>query len=189
MAREVLAIDVDEVQFPFVPAFADFHNRVYGTNFQPEDFSSYRFEEVLLVSPDEVGRRIHAFHEQDDLHIEPLAGAAAAIGRLANEYELVVLTARESQFEQRTISWIQARIGDHFSDYRHIGFSGNKAEECRKLGARSLIDDTPRHIFGCVQLGMEGALFGDYGWNRTEVLRPGAVRTVDWDKVLEHFDA
>ncbi len=189
MSREVLAIDVDEVQFPFVPSFAEYNNQEYGTNLRPDDFLSYYFEDILQVPTEEVTRRVHAFHERDDLHVEPLIGAAEAIGELALRYDLVVVTARHPRFELRTTTWIQNRIGDYFSEFRHVGYSGSKIEVCRQIGAKVLIDDSPNYIRSCAGTDIEGVLFGDYNWNRSEPLPPSAVRAVDWGAVLEHFDA
>lgn len=44
--RPVVAVDVDEVLGYFVSQLCAFHNKNYGTELTPEDFTSYYFHEV-----------------------------------------------------------------------------------------------------------------------------------------------
>lgn len=54
--RPVVAVDVDEVLGYFVSQLCAFHNKNYGTELTPEDFTSYYFHEVCPEDRIDVSR-------------------------------------------------------------------------------------------------------------------------------------
>src|SRR5258708_1625460 len=98
--KPVLAVDVDDVLFPFVSKLAAFHDDKYGTTSTVADFDTMYFEEVWGCSRVEREKKIIEFHSGGhSTSGEPLAGAVAALHRLKRAHELVIVTSRQQAFE------------------------------------------------------------------------------------------
>lgn len=191
-----MALDVDEVIFPFVDEFSGWHNQVYQTTLHREDFHTYEFEEVLGISVPDVVSRLHQFLGQDNGHenITPIEQASDAIHKLGSTYSLVAVTARYPSFGKITRDYLQFHFGDVIEDTILIGHAANmdvlrtKAEVCLELGAIALVDDSIEHVSKCVDSGVGGVLFGYYPWNRGKILNPKIVRCDNWQAVLDYLD-
>lgn len=195
MSREIIAVDVDEVLFPFVEEFIKFDNAIYGGDFTVQDFLTYAFENVLNAGTDkEAMRRVYDFNGSDHTDITPLEQTYDALATLSERFDLAIVTARHPQFESQTKSWLERHLDGFFFSLSHIGYAPvvekpvKKVEVCRDLGAIALIDDSLGHVSECAEDGMEGILFGDYPWNQANVLPSGVTRCRDWPAVLEYFD-
>lgn len=194
MKKEVLAVDVDEVLYPFVPTFLDFHNRMHGTTLTAADVKSYYFHDILGITSQAFRERIDAYELEDDEQIEPIEYAKAAIKSLSTRFDLVILTARHKRVAARTGKWIARHFADAFQDMYHVGYAPgeskrvSKAEICTQIGARALIDDSPVNLEGCVQVGVEGVMFGEYPWTLRSNLPAGIIHKANWPAVEEHFD-
>lgn len=189
--EKIIAVDVDEVKFPFVAQFASWHNTVYGTSVREADFTSYMFEEPLGVDTATVVERVYQFHEVDDLHVPPIDGAEEGLSALSGTYHLHSLTARHPRFREHTRRWIGARSLP-IDEVHTIGHPvtmkeqyKSKAETCQSIGAIALIDDSPHHVAECLDIGIDAVLFGDYPWNQDA---PKSMkRCADWSAVVRHF--
>jgi len=194
MARETIAVDVDEVLFPFVAEFVEFDNTIHGGNLTAEDFFCYEFESVIGIPQEEAVKRVYAFNDADHSDIDPLPATQDAIWELADRYDLTVVTARHPRFAGRTHQWINSHFEGAFSKLIHIGYHlemktpKTKAAVCHELGAVALIDDSLGHVTCCAEGGVEGVLFGNYPWNQAAELPEGVTRCEDWPQVLEYFD-
>lgn len=196
MSREVIAVDLDEVAFPFVENFIVHDKEHHGSDLRPQDFFCYAFEDVMNISLDEAVERVYHFNGADHDHIMPLEGSAGAIQRLGEKYDLVVVTARHPQFAGHTEQWLERRLPNAFSGVEFIGYAAvmgeaakKKIDVCRELGAIALIDDSVGHVTECAEAGTPGVLFGDYPWNQAPGLHPLVTRCNDWPAVEEYFDA
>jgi len=193
MSREIIAVDVDDVLFPFLKSFTAHHNQMYGTALQPEGVTD-TYETVLDLPMAEVGRRIDQFHRLDDLHIAPIAGSQKAIEALAARHDLHIITARHPQFEPRTSAWVAEYFPGMFKSITHIGFAGlmpeprTKIEVCQEIGASVLVDDAVHHVGGCAQANIQGVWFGTYPYQKGKILPPSVIACDDWQSVLEYFD-
>lgn len=194
MGRETIAVDIDEVIFPFVDEFVVYDNERFGGNFTREDFFCYRFEDVLEIPMEQAVQRVYEFNSADHGHISPLSEAHEAITALNEHYNLTVVTARHPQFEPVTRRWLNRHLPGFFEGVLHIGYAKvmerpvKKVEMCRRLGAIALIDDSLEHVTECAKQGIRGVLFGDYPWNQAEALPEGVTRCADWQAVLRYFD-
>lgn len=190
MAKPVLAIDIDEVLFPFVPELLRHHNEIYGTELKFEDFTSYDFAEVWGGTSREAVDKVHAFLNLSQQHVEPLGEAFKAISALKQRYKLVVITSRDRQLEERTTEWLVHHFPDAFHDIilagnHHTGLAfRTKIEICQELAAICLIDDSLRYVTECSERGLRAILFGDYPWNRLDELPEGVARAKDWAEVV-----
>jgi 5'(3')-deoxyribonucleotidase len=194
MGKEVLAVDIDEVLFPFMPEFVKFHNQEYGTQLTAGDFYCYDFDAVLGLPTLEVTNRIVDFIQRDWLHVPPIEAAEESIIRLADRFDLAVVTARERLSEKATRVWLDNYFIDLIGSHNFLGHYGASIEKprtkvsvCKELGAVALIDDSIRHTSECPREGVEGVLFGDYAWNQAPSLPDGVTRCEDWEKTVVHF--
>lgn len=195
MGKSVIAIDIDEVLFPFTREFVKFHNSKYETTLSIDDFLTYEFEHVMDLPVDVAVSRIRAFDAlEENIHVEPLQDAKKALNKLSEKYKLVIVTARDPKFGDATHAWIDKHFSGVFSQVMLIGHPTTmqayrtKAEVCKELNAVALVDDSVVHVTKCIEEGVEGILFGDYPWSKANSLPKGAARCQDWQAVLEHFD-
>ncbi len=194
MSKEVLAVDVDEVLFPFMPQFVEFYNQRYDKQVKVGDFVSYNFEEILEIGQSEVSECIYTFHNMKDLHVQPVYESQKAIQHLREFYDLSIITARHPMFEDSTKAWLQDKYEGAFSRVVLIGHAAimerpqTKAQVCKDIGAVALIDDSPSHHEKCVEENIGAVLFGEYGWNIDAKVSEGIVRCKDWPAVGEYFD-
>lgn len=191
MIKPIVAVDMDEVLFPFIRDFTVFHNQTYGTNFSEADFKHDKYEQVLNASAQELMERIVVFRDAGGvLSSGPLDGAQRSLERLKEAYDLIVVTARFKDLEADTRRWLDMNLPNIFTKVvfsgnwdPHASYAQTKAQVCKSAGARVLIDDSLRHLSDCAELGIEGILFGSYPWNQTAALPPGVKRAMDWPHV------
>ncbi len=193
-SKEKIATDIDEVLFPLVEEFVQWHNREYGTSLTVEDFRSYEFEEALGLPIPEVVHRIKLFLDQEHghLHVEPIYEAKEAITEMSKDFDFVAITARHPSFKISTIAYAEHHFGDIIADLHFLGHKETvdivipKAEVCRRLGASTLIDDSLGHVEKCDDVGVQGILFGEYPWNRHEYIPDSVIVCPSWQEVLEY---
>lgn len=188
MPKPVLAIDVDEVLFPLVPELVEYHSVEYGSGLTAEDFTTYEFERAW-PGEEHIPDRVFKFLEGQFPYIDPVPGAQAALQRLAYDYELMIVTARDPELEAATAKW----LAEHFPEvFGKVVLAGNhfrgglfrtKVEICLEHQATALIDDSAFNVSECAAVGIQGILFGDYPWNREAKLPVGVVRAGNWEQV------
>lgn len=187
---ERIAVDMDEVQFPFLDKFTNWHNEKYGTHVELADFTTYEFEDVLEVDTPTVIERVYAFHEVDDTSVLPLSGAKDALAELAGSFCLSSVTARHPQLEESTKRWTVGK-GLSIDKVYAIGrppaveVPRTKAEVCQEIGAVALVDDSPKHVADCLDAGIDAVLNGDYP--RNQEASSGMTRCRNWSEVVDRI--
>lgn len=193
MSRPVIAVDIDDVLFPFVDGIAEYHNTLKGTKLTAADFFSYNFVDVWGGDAAEADQIVDDFLAADQLHLQPVPGAKAALSRLGRDFEVVLVTARNQLFETETSAWLRHHLPDLFSQ---VVFAGNphdgrphrpKGVICQELGARLLIDDHPRNLLSVAEHGIEGILFGTKAWSVRPETQVRITPCEDWDAVLKYI--
>src|SRR5471030_3049346 len=122
--KQTIAVDIDEVLFPFTDEFIIYHDQVYGTKLDKSKFNSLEFSSRLGTEMSETTRRIFEFtRKSSEKNIQPLALARESIAKLAAKYNLVVITARQSEFEEITKNWAAKHFSEQFLELHHIGFA------------------------------------------------------------------
>lgn len=186
--RQTVAVDVDMVLFPFVQEILQYHNATYQTSVAFEDVTSFDLWRVWGGTKEEAIRKVEDFfHSSASRAIPPIPGAFQALQELHEQYHLVVVTARSTEFEAVTRAWIQ----EHFpSLFREMAFGNHfapgaipKSSLCLQIGADILVDDHVVHARECAARGVRTLLFGDYPWNRADVLPENVRRVTGWDEV------
>lgn len=192
-AKPVVAIDVDEVLFPLVNLFVDYHNNHHGTDATFDQFYSYMFEESLDLSSDVFIERIRSFaNEGHFAKSEPIDGTKTAIAALAEHYDLVVVTSRWESWQQDTLTWLQRHFPETFKSVEFAnsitwqrGEEYSKPAICQRIGARYFIDDSLENVQKVAAVGIPSLLFGDYPWNQADELPTNVTRVKNWDEALE----
>jgi len=199
MSKPIIAIDADDTLFDENTAVRLFHNEKYGTQHTPEDylrngvFMNY-WDRIWDTSTKETERRYEEFIQfKLQNNLPPLPKALETLKRLKDNYELVVITARDARGVKMTHDALTEHYPDIFNDVHFVPLWGGsekvtKALICNEVGARYLIDDGFHHCKMAAESGVEALLFGHYGWNKHQKLLPGMTRTKDWQAVQEYFD-
>lgn len=193
MAKPVLAVDVDDVLYPLVPLFVDYHNENHGTNQTAEGFEHYIFEKDLGITKEQFIERFRKFGAADGFRKPELVkDAQEAIRKLSEKYDLVVVTSRWQDWEEDTIKWLHDHFPKAFSKIHFAdshtwkrGDKQDKASICQALGAVAFIDDSPKNVEIVSKVGIKSLLFGDYPWNRNAEVSEEVARVKDWNEVLE----
>lgn len=193
--KRALAVDLDDLLYPFMQVLVPFHNERYGTALGIEDYPTFNFYDVWGSTRSDAAQRIdQCFAELDeiDAHPGPLAGADIALPKLADFYDLYIVTARHDEFRQRTTKWLDRHFPGLFTgvylcnsyveDDRST--KRTKLSVIKEIDAVGLIDDSLTNVTSVAASGRLGVLFGDYAWNRTEELPPGVARAETWDDVV-----
>lgn len=188
--RATLAVDLDNVLFPFTAEMSRYHNTVYGTSFAFTDYTNYNFWLLWEVALPEAVRRIQEFLLHDDtLLIPPVPGACEAVCHLRATYDLIIVTARAHDIEEATRRWVMRHFPDCFRDilfsnaFALQGTPIPKSALCHDHGAHLLIDDHVDNIEECRRADLQVLLFGEYPWNQADDLHHTVVRALDWKAV------
>ncbi len=195
MAKTVIAVDIDEVLSPYVDGLVNWHNSMYGTSFQFDDFISYEFHRVWGGTLElAVAKSDDYFQNRKPEATVPLQNAKQALEQLQQDYELIVVTSRKLIHKPETEHWIQEYFPGFFKEIIICNHWSNgqgpkmkKSEACLKYNAKYLIDDLTHYVEDAAHAGINGLLFGNYPWNQHTPLHPKIQRTQNWLDVLNYF--
>lgn len=188
-----IAIDIDDVLASHVEAFIPFCNMRYGTHLEIDDYRD-NWSEMLDLPDEELSNLVQEFQIPESLaRFTVKKEAKAALEKLAAHFTLYVVTARRKPTIQTSLEWIDTHFPDVFTGVHFVPIwepdnKVTKGDICRQIGADYLIDDLARHCNIAAEAGIKAILFGDYGWNRSELISPGVVRLQNWEKVLRFFE-
>jgi 5'(3')-deoxyribonucleotidase len=194
MSRPIIIVDIDEVLARHNFALAKWHNDSFGTSHTEHTYVTDEWSRVWGTSPEETERRAASYQTHDVFVTLPvMSGAHDALAKLSVVHDLVVVTVRRRHVVDATHIWLDQHFPGIFKDVRFIhlwdeGAKTTKAEIAAELGASYLIDDSLKHCTLAAAEGIEAFLFGDYTWNKAEVLPPGVRRVKNWQEIAEHFN-
>lgn len=197
MNKPTIAIDVDEVLADYAAEFVVMSNKLWATNFNVEDYHE-DWLSLWGVDMDEAVSRGQAMLE-DRMH-ERLRHNDEAVGvlnRLAERYELIVLTARNLATKDLTLAWLKRHYP--MISPESVNFAGiwdnpkpdaakrTKGAIAKSLGVDYLIDDQLKHCLAASEHSIQSLLFGDYNWNQADTLPANVSRVSNWQAVEEYF--
>ena len=191
MARETLAVDIDDVVAAHIPDFVEYSNRVYGTDLTVDTYTE-DWSELWGVPFEEVLRRAKEFHKERLQHFEPIAEADYYLGKLAEKLDLIVVTARPKWNIDATHTWLDTHFKGYFTERHFVpiwepGNTVTKGDICVQVGADYLLDDQPRHCNAAAELGVTALLYGEYQWRRDHKVHDDVIKVDDWQAVAEYF--
>ncbi|KAI0823079.1 hypothetical protein BC628DRAFT_1365302 [Trametes gibbosa] len=183
--RPVIAVDMDDVLSETNQAVADWHNDNFGSKmtWTISTVNYYYWMNPYWGSPTETVEKVEKIWETDYLDkAPPLPGAYDGVLHLKNlGFRLVVVTARQPRELDRSLTWLEGHFPALFdtvictgqsqetlTDEHELVTKLSKADVCRKIGAKFLIDDSAENALKCVTADppVPVLLFGDYAWNQ-----------------------
>lgn len=189
-----IAVDIDDVLFPFIVGVAEFYNQRHGANLKVDDYNNYNIVEVWGCSLDDARKIVDEFLASDHGHLAPIEGSIAAVNQLKKHFRVVSLTARNDIFEVGTTTWLKQHFPDlfdgiYFAGSQHDGRPfRKKGEICREIGADILIDDSPDNLASAVEHGVDGVLFGKRPWSVMGDLPESHVKhCANWQEVEDYI--
>lgn len=197
-AKPIIAIDIDDVISGTIEAARLWANQRTNLDLQAhhyyvdEDYWAY-YNRIWATHGVGDMLQFETFLEElieDQTHVPLMAGAAFAITQLREQYDIMLITARDPSLEASTKAWLQTHFDFELPLYMSsnpIVKSGSKSkgELCVQLGASVLIDDNVENCQSAIDYGVEAILFGDYGWNTRAPEK--AIRCADWPAVVEYL--
>ncbi len=195
MKRTTIAVDIDEVLLAHFQDLINWYNTTYGTRLRLEHNHPTALEPWGTKTIEEAVRRVHGFYDTPTyLLATPFDEAVEAVSRLRREHDLVVITARDLLVEDFTREWLRDHFQGAFKEvhftaqYSLEGNQRSKADVAREVKATHLIDDDISHAESASRAGIQVLLYGDYPWNRRDVLPEGVTRVRDWQAVMDYFN-
>ncbi len=184
MERLILAVDCDDVLLPSQEHIVNRYNMQWGARVSLEN-SYNAASETWEADPAIIAERIYDIQLSEEYgEIEPFPDAVEACRRLAEQYELHLVTARPERIISVTTAMLNRYFSGIFNKIEHIGMSGSKGDVCRSLEASVLIDDNLHHLERAAQCDVPHLLwFGDYPWQSDSAGEVEVVRCRDWYEV------
>lgn len=197
--RRKIAIDIDEVLSQSAPKIVEYSNNRWGTSLSVDEYIDH-WAQMWGVDLDETKRRADEIYRSDIfLSCIPTPFSTDAVRRLAENHDLIVVTARTKLSINDTYVWLNRYFPGIFPE-ENVHFAGiwdevddnsinlTKGELVKRLEVDYIIDDQVRHCLGAARQGVEALLFGDYSWNQLDPLPNNICRVNDWNGVLRFFD-
>ncbi len=187
----IIGIDIDQVLASTIEVFVEYHNEKYKTSLKMSDLTNYFFNEMTGDTLDGLFLKFDQFYasEYPD-KILPLKGAVKSINDLItkNEHRLCVITSRPLSVEILTRKWLEKNFGNNLQNlyFAVLGTSRSKAEICKELGVKILIEDSLEFSEECRQYGTK-VLLMDAPWNQ-KILIDGITRVYSWVEVMVNIE-
>jgi FMN phosphatase YigB (HAD superfamily) len=198
--KKIIAIDIDDVLASSTELIRLAANKATGLSLEPHHYAvpgpywSY-YEHVLEangITDKNEQKRILDDWITNHSDAEPVQGAIGALTALSQQFNIVLITARDPKIRDDTEHWLKKHFTGLYDDLHVIGNfkvvdkPKTKGEVCAEIGASWLIDDNPEHCLSAINHGIETILFGDYGWHFDAPEHLTACK--DWPAVLEYFN-
>ncbi len=201
MRQKLIAVDIDDVLSSQVDALIDFVAQHYDLeltvdNFKaPGDYWTY-FEQLPGLDPELSAKMFQSFLDAEKPFDQVISPEAIQTIRYLQEkgYRLEVITSRGLQWQVGTEAWLEKHLPNVFNNVHFVELwnkdntKATKAMICQEIGAGYLIDDNAEHCNLADEAGVQALLFGEWGWNMFQTVRPGVRRVLDWKAVREYFD-
>lgn len=187
-----IGIDLDEVTADFFEALLKYYNKKYGRNDKAEDFKEWKWWPVWGIERGEAIKRADLFHEEHRVEeVLPVEGAFEGINKLLQNNELFIITARPSRFKNKVESWIKYHLKReikviHARDFHKDG-RATKAEICREIGIKLMIEDSCDIAKDCAETGIKVLLF-DKPWNKNCPMHENIIRVSGWNDILGEIE-
>ncbi len=195
MKKELkIAIDIDDVLFPFVPELIKFHNKKYGTFLTMKNFISYDFWNVWGGNKEQAIRKVKEFFREYSINkVKPIKNSYKVINNLNKKNKLYIITSRQNEFEDVTHQWIDKffpKIFEKIYLCNHYNLKGRKMSKsgiCQKENINLIIDDNLKYIVESRKIGVKTLLFGNYPWNQNTGKIDDITRVNNWKEVLRYL--
>lgn len=200
LKKPIIAVDIDDVLADSASRFIEYSNKTWGTSLTIDDYSE-DWSSLWGIDDKETEMRSVQYFSSGIVNLYDHDNEAVSVFlKLKKKYDLILVTSRSILLKEDTIIWINLKYPGvfrsqdiYFSGIWDNGVSGvavssNKGQIVKDLGVKYIIDDQVKHCVGAYNHGIKALLFGDYSWNRKEILPKGIIRVSDWSEVLKYFE-
>lgn len=194
-----IAFDYDDILANFFPAFLQFYNIKYKSNYTIEDIHSYDLWKVFDRTKEEVIKDVYEFYETDEFqNLSPIEGAIESINSLNGDHKKYIITARPIEIKDKTLSWLDSHLPGCFNDvlfsnrFSKNGIKQKKSKLCDYVGAYIMIEDALHHAYDCASDDRRVLLL-DRPWNRNgatpeNLEKLGITRVHSWNDIMEEIE-
>jgi DNA polymerase II large subunit len=183
-----IGIDLDDVVVDYVGGLLDFYNKKFNKNLQFQDWKKYSFSEAFEKTKKEESELIKDFQNTELFNcLKFVKGAEKAINKLAQKYELFLITSREEEVREHTEKFIEKLFPDvcffiHHSKAPEQEIGKTKADFCKNSKITFLIEDNPKYAKECAEKGTKVLLL-DKPWNQN-CEGENIIRLDNWNEIL-----
>ena len=188
-----IGIDLDEVIADFMDALLIFYHKKKQKLHNKNEFKEYKFWPVWGITREEAIKLVDEFHETNKLDdVKPAELAVQEINSLLkNGDELYVITARPIRFKQKVEDWIKYHLKTEKIEVIHAGDfhkdqASTKAEICKELGIKIILEDLGETAVQCAESGIKVILF-DKPWNKN-FSHNNIIRLNNWKEVAKELN-
>ena len=176
-SKPVIALDMDEVLYPFAERIFGHYSEVENSEIDYTTLDDYHsFHKLWGINEFETLERVVDFFATDshDLAL-PIDGSVAALNRLQTQFRIIIVTARQHIAECATRDWLSTHYGGPIEDVYFCNFFSidgtppiSKSSICLAEDAWLFVDDSPRNVDQVADSGVHSLLFGEYTWNQQQ---------------------
>lgn len=183
-----IGVDVDQVLCESSADFLKMINLKDKSNYQLEDMNDFSFEWLSpKYNPKEILEEYIDMLDKNLLNLKAINNAKEILNILKDKYELYILTARKSNFKERTIEWINKQFGEGiFQEFIFLEETGYKckSEVCLEKGFDLMIDDSPEVITSTSKVGINTIVMS-WPWNASIVENDKIARVNSWNEIYD----
>ena len=170
--NRVIAIDIDEVLVPFLPALSRFYTHQTNIKVKIPHRHPYHYASLFNITEDEASGLVKDFYETSfHANLRPIRGSREMVKKLSENNTLIAVTGRQTYARVPTENLIQNHFRDSFTDIIYCDHftpnSRSKGEVCKQICADLLIDDSYKNCMECLELSIPAVNFVGrpiYGW-------------------------
>ena len=184
-----IGLDLDEVLASLTDEVLKYHNQRFNTNFKRNHMKGYELEILWNKKREEVDKILFEFFKTPEFkNLKPVEGAQKGTKVLSKYHTLFVITSRPEILMKETKAWINKFFAHQIKEVHFAGEWTNKgrqskAEICKNLKVKIMIEDSLRYASACAKEGITTFLL-DYPWNQSQEMK-GVHRVSSWNTILE----
>ncbi len=186
-----IGLDFDDVITEFTDSLMKFYHKKYGKKVIKDQIKQWNWGLYWGISREEATRRVDEFHETHKVEdILPLDKAIDSINELMERHDVLIITGKPVRFKHRVEEWLQHYLGKkleviHAGEW-HKGQAATKAEICKELGVKVLLEDSGETALDCANSGIKVLLF-DKPWNK-QFKHKNIQRVKNWEEAIKDIN-
>jgi len=162
--NRVIAVDIDEVLVPFLPALSRFYTHQTNIKVKMPQRHPYHYAPLFNISEKESSDLVRDFYETSfHAGLRPIRGSQEMIKKLSENNTLIAVTGRQTYARDPTEELIKNNFRDSFSDIiycDHFTSSArSKGDICKQISADLMIDDNYQSCKECLDLSIPAVNF------------------------------
>jgi len=160
----VIAVDIDEVLVPFLPALGRFYTRKTNIKTKFPQKYSYHYAPLFNITENESSELVREFYESSfHANLRPIKNSKEIILNLSENNTIVAVTGRQSYARDPTEKLLENIFKDCISDIIYCDHftdkSVSKGDVCKNINAQLLIDDNKQACLDCLSMSIPAINF------------------------------